>query len=619
MSAPAQADYPWHPSTDRLVKSALTHVLPQQLIGVLMTGMGNDASASHRPARSVGAGARTQAYPDCDGGRAEALRPPGVLPRGEEDSEIDAQPAGARTLGDAAVTRREPAPLLPLRRPPRSSSPSCWRCRCCSARSRSRRSSRRTLTGGSVSDALPALIGLVAAGALGSFAGTFQTLAQRAARRAACRQTTLDDTLDVTTRGRARDVRVTRVLRRPSARADERADPAADDVAGADRDVRRRARRRSGLTVALLVIEPLIVPILLVSALPLWLRLARDGPARVQLQLRADAGAPAALLPRRDAHRTRGREGGARVRPRSGPAAPLGTTATRPTWTTSRAHVRRRLLLALGGTLATVVVTSAAFALLIWFVLDDRIGLAEAGAAVLGIRLLGTRIEQVFKGVTGALRVEHVPRRLPSLPGRAGRRRQPTRTGSATPGAVPRARRRGRPLRLSQQRQRGAEGHLDADRAGEVIALVGENGSGKTTLAKLLGHALHADRRAASSGTARTSATLDREDVRRQVGVIFQDFVRYQLTARENIGYGRPEAVDDVDGDRRRGATGRRRRVPRAPTGRLRDRPRQGVHRRVRPVARPVAAHRPRARVLPRGAAAGPRRADRVARRALGA
>ncbi len=44
MSAPAQADYPWHPSTDRLVKSALAHVRPQQLIGVLMTGMGNDGA-----------------------------------------------------------------------------------------------------------------------------------------------------------------------------------------------------------------------------------------------------------------------------------------------------------------------------------------------------------------------------------------------------------------------------------------------------------------------------------------------------------------------------------------------------------------------------------------------
>lgn len=46
LSAPAQVDYPWHPSTDRLVKSALTHVQPQQLIGVLMTGMGNDGAAA---------------------------------------------------------------------------------------------------------------------------------------------------------------------------------------------------------------------------------------------------------------------------------------------------------------------------------------------------------------------------------------------------------------------------------------------------------------------------------------------------------------------------------------------------------------------------------------------
>lgn len=44
MAAPAQADYPWHPSTDRLVRTALNHMAPSQLIGVLMTGMGNDGA-----------------------------------------------------------------------------------------------------------------------------------------------------------------------------------------------------------------------------------------------------------------------------------------------------------------------------------------------------------------------------------------------------------------------------------------------------------------------------------------------------------------------------------------------------------------------------------------------
>ena len=44
MPAPSRASYPWHPSTDRLVRSALEHVPASQLIGVLMTGMGNDGA-----------------------------------------------------------------------------------------------------------------------------------------------------------------------------------------------------------------------------------------------------------------------------------------------------------------------------------------------------------------------------------------------------------------------------------------------------------------------------------------------------------------------------------------------------------------------------------------------
>jgi two-component system chemotaxis response regulator CheB len=44
LAAPSQADYPWHPSTDRLVRSALNNMSPSQLIGILMTGMGNDGA-----------------------------------------------------------------------------------------------------------------------------------------------------------------------------------------------------------------------------------------------------------------------------------------------------------------------------------------------------------------------------------------------------------------------------------------------------------------------------------------------------------------------------------------------------------------------------------------------
>jgi two-component system chemotaxis response regulator CheB len=46
MPAPARKDYPWHPSTDRLVRSAMELLPPRQLIGVLMTGMGSDGASA---------------------------------------------------------------------------------------------------------------------------------------------------------------------------------------------------------------------------------------------------------------------------------------------------------------------------------------------------------------------------------------------------------------------------------------------------------------------------------------------------------------------------------------------------------------------------------------------
>lgn len=57
MPMPA-ADYPWHPSTDRLVRSAMNHLPASQLIGVMMTGMGSDGAAAmadmhHRGARTI--------------------------------------------------------------------------------------------------------------------------------------------------------------------------------------------------------------------------------------------------------------------------------------------------------------------------------------------------------------------------------------------------------------------------------------------------------------------------------------------------------------------------------------------------------------------------------------
>jgi ATP-binding cassette subfamily B protein len=79
---------------------------------------------------------------------------------------------------------------------------------------------------------------------------------------------------------------------------------------------------------------------------------------------------------------------------------------------------------------------------------------------------------------------------------------------------------------------------------GEVVALVGANGSGKTTLAKLLGGLyVPDDGRVLLHGA--DTATADRSALRRDVAVVFQDFLRYALPARDNIALGRHERYDD--------------------------------------------------------------------------
>ena len=46
LPVPSTAGYPWHPSTDRLVRSAMEHVAAAQIVGILMTGMGSDGAAA---------------------------------------------------------------------------------------------------------------------------------------------------------------------------------------------------------------------------------------------------------------------------------------------------------------------------------------------------------------------------------------------------------------------------------------------------------------------------------------------------------------------------------------------------------------------------------------------
>jgi ATP-binding cassette, subfamily B, bacterial len=92
---------------------------------------------------------------------------------------------------------------------------------------------------------------------------------------------------------------------------------------------------------------------------------------------------------------------------------------------------------------------------------------------------------------------------------------------------------------------------------GEVVALVGPNGSGKTTLAKLMAGLYVPDRGRVLLHDADTT-TADRAALRRDVAVVFQDFLRYWLPVRDNVAMGRHERFDDdpgvVEAARRAGA-----------------------------------------------------------------
>jgi ATP-binding cassette subfamily B protein len=121
----------------------------------------------------------------------------------------------------------------------------------------------------------------------------------------------------------------------------------------------------------------------------------------------------------------------------------------------------------------------------------------------------------------------------------------------SSPGALPAPRpiRRGLELRHVSFRYPGAERDALHDvsfelRPGQRIALIGENGAGKTTITKLIARLYEP-----SEGQILLDGVdlreYDLESWRREIGVIFQDYMRYHMLLWENIGVGRVEELND--------------------------------------------------------------------------
>jgi ATP-binding cassette subfamily B protein len=208
-----------------------------------------------------------------------------------------------------------------------------------------------------------------------------------------------------------------------------------------------------------------------------------------------------------------------------------------------RALARRRTFRSLVGALASSGVTAVAVASLAYLYTSDRMTLAATGAAVFGLYQLTGRLTGLHMSVASLYESTIFIRDYTSFLAL-----EPSQAGTGRPA----------PARFDKlEVDRVTFTYPDANRpaledvsleigAGEVVALVGENGSGKTTLAKLMA-GLYSPERGRVLWDGHDLAGLDVEDVRRRVAVIFQDFARYLLPARENVGLGRHERIDDFD------------------------------------------------------------------------
>lgn len=294
--------------------------------------------------------------------------------------------------------------------------------------------------------------------------------------------------------------------------------------------------------IAILALAPVLLPLLLLSGIPLFVVARRGGRLEFAFAVKQT------MAQRQRYYLTRvltGRDQAKEVR-----AFALGELL-RNRWDRSLAnylsdltlHLRRRTKLALLGNLLSGVLTAAALAVAFSLVASGQLSLSTAGAALFAVRLLAGRVSSVVTGVGAIYECALFLEDLQSFLAR-----RPAAIASRSTLPAPEV---FEEIRLDDvtytypQANRPSLRHVDVTlRRGQVIALVGENGSGKTTLAKLLA-ALYEPDEGAIRWDGRDVRSFDPDSLRRRIAVIFQDFVRYQLSAHDNIGLGYGEGVSD--------------------------------------------------------------------------
>ena len=207
---------------------------------------------------------------------------------------------------------------------------------------------------------------------------------------------------------------------------------------------------------------------------------------------------------------------------------------------------RRRLMV---GSVLSLVGTGgyySAYVFVIWRTIAGVLNIADLYFLTNAIQQASINIQQVFSTLAG---IADQALFLTDL--LAFFNMQPTIRSKPNPLPVPHLFSQGFEFRNVGFRYPGAqrmvlEGFNFHLRPGERVALIGENGQGKTTIVKLITRLYDpTEGQVLLDGVDLREYDLD--DLYRRIGVIFQDFMRYEMTARENIAVGRVEDIDRTD------------------------------------------------------------------------